>query len=327
MTRAQQMRLFGWWCKLNVVGGFARPGQLAMRQFLTPPKARFTPKQEAFLASARRSTLPFEGHTLAVYEWGPEDAPYLYTAYGYGYNAGRWRHFAPAFVEAGYRVIAYDYVGHGNSSRDLVDYPLIVRTQEFILRTFGRPEFALLHSFGAGTFIEVAAQLPEALWPTRIALLAPFSDAYYIFRQYADALGFGESLFNSLTQAIQARTGRDVYSFDLAAAATRLGDLPALIVHDPADPVTNYSNARRIHAHWPGSHLLPAPNAGHGIASSEATAAIQGWLMHADLPAHAIRSSATEHLAEQLEHPLERWFRPVAQVSAYADGDGTYYRQ
>lgn len=327
MTRAQQMRLFGYWCKLNVVGGLQRPARLALRRFLTPPPPRINAKQAAFLDRARSSTIALGEHTLAVYEWGDPRAPYVYTAYGYGYNAGRWRHFAPRLVEAGYRVVAYDYVAHGRSSRAPVDYPLVVACQRRVLEHFGRPELVLAHSFGAGTYIEVASELPPQLLPRRAALLAPFSDAYYIFRQYADALGFGERLFGSLTRAIAERTGRDVYDFDVAARAARLGHLPALIVHDPRDAVTSFRNAERVHAHWPGSYLLPAHGAGHGITDAAASEAIFAWLLAGDVPQAALRSEAAPDLAERLRHPLAQWARPLEQVSEYADGAGTYYRE
>ena len=326
MTRAQQMRLLGLWYRLNVLGGWGRPARLALRRFLTPPAPRINAKQGAFLATARSSTLRVDAHRVALYEWGSPDAPYVYTAYGYGYNAGRWRHFAPQLVAGGYRVVAYDYPGHGRSSPTLVDYPLIVRTQRAVLEHFGRPALALAHSFGAGTFVEVAADLTPALRPRRVALLAPFSDAYYIFRQYADALGFGERHFAALCTAIEQRTGRSVYDFDVAARASVLGELPALIVHDPADEVTAFRNAERLHAHWPGSYLRSAGGAGHGIRDAATSEAIVAWLLHGELPPEAMRSPAPDDLARALSHPLARCFRPLEQVEAYADRGGAYYR-
>ena len=41
-------------------------------------------------------------------------------AHGFGCDQSMWRHVAPAF-EADYRVILFDYLGHGASDRSAYD--------------------------------------------------------------------------------------------------------------------------------------------------------------------------------------------------------------
>lgn len=284
MPPAFTLRLLGHYCKLNGVFGAERPGQLALASFLKVPKPNVTPKQTAFLQTARRSTLPFAGETIALFEWGPERAPYVYTAYGYGYNAGRWRHFAPALVDAGYRVVAFDYVGHGYSTGRELDFPTLLGLHAAVLRHFGRPALALAHSFGAGTLAYTLSELGRDYWPERFAAMASFSDATYIFRQFAEALGFSESQYASLDRAVIRRTGKPIDGWDPASRVHLLRGLPALIAHDPEDQVTAYSNAERLHAHWPGSYLFAAPGAGHGFTERSVTRDILNWLMQGVLP-------------------------------------------
>ncbi len=284
MTRATQLRLLGLYCRARGLLNVDRAGQTALDAFVKPPKPNITPKQDAFLATARRSTLAFDKEGIALYEWGPADAPYVYTAYGFGYNAGRWRHFAPAIIDAGYRLVAFDYIGHGHSSGTEIDLATLLGLHAAVLAHFGPPALALVHSFGAGTFTYALSEQPREFWPERIALLAPFSDANYIFRQVADALGFGESHYAALNRAVERRTGKPILAWDPAAKATTLGDLPALIAHDPEEEVTAYSNAERLHGHWPGSYLLPSSGAGHGFTDKKITQAILTWLLEGVLP-------------------------------------------
>lgn len=284
MTRAFALRTLGYWCKLNGLISADRAGQIALDAFVKPPKPNITPKQAAFLATARRSTLHFDNEEIAVYEWGPAEAPYVYTAYGFGYNAGRWRHFAPTVTAAGYRLVAFDYIGHGHSSGTEIDLATLMGLHAAVLAHFGPPALALVHSFGAGTFTYALSEQPREFWPERIALMAPFSDAEYIFRQVAEALGFGESHYAALDRAVERRTGKPILAWDPAARATALRDLPALIAHDPGEEVTAYTNAERLHAHWPGSYLLPSPGAGHGFTDKRNTQEILTWLLEGVLP-------------------------------------------
>ncbi len=284
MTRATQLRLLGLYAKAQGLLSADRAGQVALATFLNAPPPNITPKQAAFFATARHSRLAFNGEQIALYEWGAPEAPYVYTAYGWGYNAGRWRHFAPPIIAAGYRLVGFDYPGHGHSSGTGLDYPTLLGLHAEVLRHFGKPKFALTHSFGAGTFTESISKLSPALWPERVALMAAFSDAYFIFRQYADALGFGESHYASLDRAVKRRTGFHIEEFDPARAATHLGALPALIAHDPDEQVTSYSNALRLHAHWPNSLLMPSRGSGHGFSDADQTSQLLTWLLKGVLP-------------------------------------------
>src|SRR5688572_31205159 len=55
------------------------------------------------------------GLRLAVHEWGAEDAPPLLLAHG-GFDFGRtYDVFAPLLAAGGWRVVAWDARGHGDS--------------------------------------------------------------------------------------------------------------------------------------------------------------------------------------------------------------------
>lgn len=311
MKTATQLRLLGIYCKAQLLRGVDAPGRAALKAFVRPPKPRITSKQQTFLDTARRSTLDFEGVAIALYEWGDPGAPYIFSAYGYAYSAGRWRHFAPQLVEAGYRFVALDYHGHGQSGYGECDYPTMVRLLEAALRHFGQPELVLAHSFGAGITTDMLSRLERELHPKRVALLAGFSDARYIFRQFARSIGFGEILFASLERAIQRRTGQALGSFDPALRSRSLGHISALIAHDPQDQVTSFSNAERLARYWPGSHLYTAKEAGHGFTDGAAAQKVIAWLLTGQVPPGAVQLNDMGIVDAALEHELSHWLRPV----------------
>jgi len=149
---------------------------------------------------------------------------------------------------------------------------------------FGRPELLLAHSFGAGLALGMLSEVETSLHPKRMALLAGFSDVEYIFRQFAGAIGFSESQYQSLADAVERRTGRKVSTFDPAVMSLDLGHIEALIAHDPNEEVTAFSNAVRLAEHFPGAHLYEAYGAGHGFTERETSKNVLNWLINGVLP-------------------------------------------
>jgi len=292
MNRAIQLKALGYWCKLNGLFGKDKVGEAALRQFVKPPKPNIRPKQEMFLDASRQTMLEFEGKSVAVYEWGDEGAPYVFSAYGWAYNAGRWRHFAPSLIDAGYRFVAVDYQGHGRSVYAECDYPTMVRLLQKTLLHFGKPALLLAHSFGAGLSMGLLSGIDKSLHPERLALLAGFSDVEYIFRQFTGALGFSESQYQSLARAVERRTGNKIESYDPARMSMKLGHIQALIAHDPKDEVTAFSNATRLAEHFPNAYLYEAVGAGHGFTEEVTSRAILNWLIEAEVPPTSKRLAA-----------------------------------
>ena len=258
-----------------------------IRQFATPPRPRIRDKEARFLATAMQ-----DPHTLAdlgglVYHWGDPGRPYVLLSYGWGYNAGRWRHFVPGLLDAGFRVIAYDPPGHGRAPAGeltLTDNAALIRR---LLETFGPARAVIAHSFGGGCTVEALSGLDTASYPRRMVLMASFSRASWIFRHYQYVLGLAECTYRNMIRRIEAHIDQPLRNFDLARKSSRLAPVRALIVHDPADRVTHYRNARRYHAYWPGSALWACPGAGHHLGTTEITDTVLRFIGEGQLPSEA----------------------------------------
>ena len=97
--------------------------QMAASVFSTPSRPKLRPKERAFLDTARQLRRNVAGQNIVEYHWGPEKGPLVLLSYGWAYNAGRWRHFAPGLVSAGYRVLAVDPQGHGLAGAGTLKMP------------------------------------------------------------------------------------------------------------------------------------------------------------------------------------------------------------
>lgn len=114
---------------------------------------------------ARVRSIATNGISLQVHDAGDEDAPLVVLAHGFPELAYSWRHQVPALVEAGYRVVAPDQRGYGDSSRpEAVDSYDIVNLCGDLT--------GLLDSLGADTAVFVGHDWGSmVVW--NLALIAP----------------------------------------------------------------------------------------------------------------------------------------------------------
>jgi pimeloyl-ACP methyl ester carboxylesterase len=259
-------------------------GRMAFQLFSKPPKPRVRPKEQAFLDTAGRIDIVWEGTNIPVYSWGPPAGKVVFCAYGWGYNAGRWRHYVPTLTEAGYRVVALDPPGHGHAPAGNLDYPKLVDIESAVLRNLGGCELVLCHSFGGGCLIEVLANLPKELHPKRAVVMAVFSEVKWIFQVLTMNLGLRPVIFEEMQNYIEEFSGRRLEEFDVALNSHQLSDIKTLLIHDPDDKVTAYRNAQRNHSHWVNSALYAPKGAGHHLGTASVTRVVLDFLLDGSLP-------------------------------------------
>lgn len=117
-------------------------------------------------------TLQTPGLELAARAWGPADGRRVLALHGWLDNAGTWDRVAPALGDAGIRVVALDFPGHGRSQHRSGDagyqFADLVVAATDALDALGWERAALLgHSMGGG-----AATLTCAVVPDRVERLA-----------------------------------------------------------------------------------------------------------------------------------------------------------
>lgn len=281
-----------------------KTAQLALRIFGTPPRPRLRPKELAFLNSARQLRRAAAGREIVEYHWGPAEGPLALLSYGWGYNAGRWRHFVPALVEAGWRVIAYDPSGHGLAPKGFMHMPLNAAIIMDMLHTYGPAEAIVGHSFGGSSSVYAVHRVPAGLRPKRMVVMASFSYVPQVFQDYKQALGIWPTLYWPMVRLAEKMLGDRLDQFDLARLSGDLDEIDALLVHDPADQVTPFAHAQRFHSFWPGSALLSAKGAAHHLGHPDVTEAVLHFVLHGTTPLKAQRQEKPLPVA----HELVRYF-------------------
>ena len=117
-------------------------------------------------------------HTTAYRAAGPPDGPLLIFVHGWPAIASTWRHQIAHFARLGYRVVAPDMRGYGDSTvhADPASYrqELIVHDMLALLDHLGREHAAWIgHDWGSPTVWNLAAHFPERCLAA-VTLAVPF---------------------------------------------------------------------------------------------------------------------------------------------------------
>ncbi|MBC7776566.1 MAG: alpha/beta fold hydrolase [Phycisphaerae bacterium] len=276
----------------------------AVKIFSKPPKPQVRPKERQFLATSRQVRREVAGQHIVEYHWGAEDAPLVLLSYGWAYNAGRWRHFVPQLVEAGYRVLAYDPPGHGLAPAGLMNIPANAAIIRTLLEDYG-PAYSIVgHSFGGSSSVYALKDLPRALHPRRMVIMASFSFAPRIFLEYKKALGLWSPLYWRMVRGFEKRIGHSIDHFDFAMMTAAFPHIEGLLIHDPGDPVTPYAESRRYHEFWPESFLYSPREGGHHLGTAGITRATLCFIQNGEVPEQAER----QERPLSAEHDLVRYF-------------------
>jgi pimeloyl-ACP methyl ester carboxylesterase len=111
----------------------------------------------------RTRTTISSGLRIATYEWGDEDAPPLLLAHGGLDFARTFDVFAPLLADAGWRVVAWDHRGHGNSEHAvLYSWSADVRDSLAVLDSVSTAPVPVIgHSKGGSLMLELADAMPH----------------------------------------------------------------------------------------------------------------------------------------------------------------------
>jgi pimeloyl-ACP methyl ester carboxylesterase len=111
----------------------------------------------------RRRVVSSNGLKLAVYEWGDVNArPVLLTHGGMDF-AGTYDLFAPLLADGGWRVVAWDQRGHGDSEHAaLYSWDADVRDAISVMDTLSAGAIPVIgHSKGGGLLMQLAEMAPH----------------------------------------------------------------------------------------------------------------------------------------------------------------------
>ena len=250
-----------------------------------------------------------------------DDAPFALLLHGFPESSHMWRHTLEALAGAGYRAIAPDLPGYGDSPLDgSGEWERHRKAVERLVAALGIERTALVvHDWGGMIGLSWACDNPDAVSALVISDTGFFSDGeWHDMAKTMRTEGEGEQLMGAFTrEAFDAilrqqipgvgddaldeywkgvadddhkRAALELYrsgDFEkLARYDGKLAELgvPTLVLWGENDPYARLGAARRFHEEIPGSELKVLEGAGHFIFDErpdEAAAAVASFLERA----------------------------------------------
>ncbi|MEM1207550.1 MAG: alpha/beta fold hydrolase [Acidobacteriota bacterium] len=239
---------------------------LARHWFLSPPR-RGVPTREAWWATDGDAFgIPAAGGTLAAWSWGwgPKTVVLVHGWGGRGLQLGA---FAAPLVEAGFRVVAFDAPGHGQSPGRSSSLPAMASAVERVVGHLERVDGAevhgvMAHSFGAAAVTLALARSSAMASVGRLVFLAPPADLRSLVRRFGALTGFPEPVVHRMRRSIEGRFGIVFDELGPKVLAPQVGR-PLLIVHDRGDTEIPWRDGATLARAWPGALLRSTRGLGH----------------------------------------------------------------
>jgi pimeloyl-ACP methyl ester carboxylesterase len=215
---------------------------------------------------------------IAAWSWG--DGPVVTLVHGWNGRASQLVPLIDPLVARGFRVVAFDAPGHGESPGWSSSLPQFADALDAVLESvrplFGRIHAVVAHSMGAAATTYAMSRWAEgpsgalegslaessALPCARFAFVAPPIDPREFVRAFASTVGFDEATVSRLRRRVERRFALPLESLYAPALARKL-DAPLLVVHDEEDREVPLRAGQALAAAWPGARLHVTHGLGH----------------------------------------------------------------
>ena len=236
---------------------------------------RFRDKERALFERAARLLVPFGDERIAAWSFGRGPRTVVLT-HGWNGRASQMAPFVEPLLEAGFRVVTFDHLGHGESTGTGTSYPQMAEALSAVVHAAGGAEAVVAHSLGGAA---VVLAMSEGLALERAVLIAPPESPLPWVAAFGRALGLDAGTLSRARAQIERRVGRrmeELRTPDLAAGLRA----EALIVHDAEDPDVPLSAGRALHEAWAGSQMQITTGLGHHrvLREPEVLARVLGFL-------------------------------------------------
>lgn len=228
----------------------------ATRLFLSTRRHPVPARDRAYLQDAERVDL---AGLLAAWVWGREGAPTVALLHGWEGRGSQLGAFAAPLVVAGFRVVAVDAPGHGDSPGRSSSLVAIADALRRVGERYGPLTGVIAHS--AGTVGAVHA-VSRGLAVDRLVCVAPGVDLEGYILNFARMLGLSTEVSRAVKLRIERHVGVTMGELDPRRAAASLR-IPLLVIHDRADREAAFAGGEELVRSWPGARLLATEGLGH----------------------------------------------------------------
>lgn len=219
---------------------------------------RLSDKQREWMRQAHSSYLEFDRNKIRVFEWG--SGPVILLVHGWGGRALQLDAFVPALLQRGFKVVAFDHKGHGESSTHFSSYLEIVRSTELLVNHYAQDLYGVVaHSIGSNATFKASEHFERKL---KIAAVAPMENFPQWLEIMRRKIGIYEKLYANVIGQIETDTGLNLLE-QCRLNFEQLGRHDVLLVHDKFDRINKISASLEIQRNLPAATLVQTEMLGH----------------------------------------------------------------
>ena len=231
------------------------------RAFFSPSRYEVKPSEQEVIDWGNNYRLPFVGGELAVTTWG-SSGPAVLLVHGWGGARAQMTGFVDPLLFAGYRVVAFDQFGHGESDGRMTNLLEIAPHLDLIGQREGPFQAILAHSFGTliTSYALVERNFPP---PARLVYFGAFNRLMDSLPRFQVQAGISDEIMDGLRSMLYENFGREVLEAITNESLAPRIPIPALMFHDRADNVTPVEDSRTIARVSKSAHLIETEGLGH----------------------------------------------------------------
>jgi pimeloyl-ACP methyl ester carboxylesterase len=237
----------------------------AFRWLLTHmPRKRLSARDQQFLRGGQRMDLDCGDAVLAGYSFGA--GPTVLLVHGLQGSAADFRALAPALAAAGYRVVAFDSVSHGNSPAGVAFSRRSIEHVRQVMARLGPLHAVVSHSAGAYLSMLALLQPPPGCSVAKCVYVAPYPDIATTLRTFTDYFWVPRAVEPQLQRWFEDIGGLpfDQQSMRYCLPRHRTPQVPeCLFIHDTDDRHIPLDCTRRTLAQLEGARLHVTTGLGH----------------------------------------------------------------
>lgn len=232
----------------------------AYRVWFRTPRFNTPPREARWLATAQTIYLPHRYGPLALYQWG-EGQQTVLLLHGWSGRGSQMGAFAEPLVKAGYRVIAMDAPGHGQSPGNRTTLFKISEALLAVANHYAPIKAVIAHSFGA--FVLTYTLRYANLKIDKAVCISTPGRTEFLIDSFCDSLQLNHRVKQRFLAYFERDFGEDIWQ--RMSIQNNVGQLPqpALIIHDKHDREVPSELSEKLAAYWPAARLYLTEGLGH----------------------------------------------------------------
>ncbi len=235
----------------------------ALKLFSKVPKRKILPREEKFYQHATADRIAHEPEPVHYYTVGPQEGKVVVLIHGWSSLPAALSDIAFALADKGFRVIAINLPGHGVSRQNSTNVVVCAEALNALLQQLAIRSniHVVTHSFGSFVIAFAAARYGYQI--DKIAMITNPGKMTTLFENFSKLIGLRGAAIRYMQETMNQILGEDYQNVSVEKKMAQSKYNRLLLIHDPEDKITPYSNSTELFDRLPNTALYTIRAAGH----------------------------------------------------------------